>query len=476
MAKQLNTISNIRHLKLKLILACASLILSAIYVAWFWYDHFNCTPVELYHRTWKACRDNIYNPADLKDWQRWEHKFDSKIKTTQDAVDFANIMLSSIGDPYTYMMDTGGRQQASERRDGKFVGLGIGFYSANDATRKGRRGREAAREGNEYLTVKWILPNSPAARAGVKTGDTIIGIAGKVARGMTATQLSAISRLRQNQQTQVTIKRHGRLHRLLLVPSAIPLLNVEHKELEDRVGYLKIRDFIQKDTPASVSNALKKLDDCKSLIIDLRDNPGGSVGECLEVATLFMDRGDLVTLKCRQTAGSYYTETFALTDKHVTKTVRDQSGIEVITRMNRRFSPWQSRPIVILVNKGTASCAEMFAACLKDNGRAMLVGTTTLGKGIAQTHLPMPNETAFSITCVRYFTPSGSFLGTGRKGLNGSKRFDSEGLKPNLVVNSDKNYDTTGSDDYQFRKALQMLSGSDDNRPRRAVSKGTPRA
>lgn len=446
-------LASVRYLKFKLVLASLSLFFAAFYVAWFWYDHFNCSPQELYHRTWKACRDNIFEPSDLKNWDAWEHKFDHKIKTNKDAVHYANKMLSSIGDPYTYMMDTSDRQQESERRDGKFVGLGIGFYSAEDAKNFGK-----VAESNEYLVVKWIMPNSPAERAGVKRGDTILGIAGKVARGMTAMQLSAISRDRQNQQTQVTIKRNGRIHRLLLVPSAIPILNVENKKLANGVGYIKIRDFIQKDTPASVSRALKKLDRCRSLVIDLRDNPGGSVGECLEIATLFMDRGRLVTLKCRQTAGSHYVESYELTDKYVTKTVRDQSGVEVITRMHRRHSSWQSRrPIVILVNKGTASCAEMFSACLKDNGRAKLVGTTTLGKGIAQAHLPMPNGTAFSITCVRYYTPKGYWLGTGRKGLNGSKLFDNEGLKPNIVIDTKKKFATTGSDDYQFRKAVQLL-------------------
>lgn len=457
MVNKVNALASVRYLKFKLFLASLSLVAAGIYVAWFWYDHFNCSPQELYHRTWKSCRDNIFDPAELKNWDSWEHRFDDKIETTKDAVAYANKMLSSIGDPYTFMMDTGDRQQESERRDGKFVGLGIGFYTSEDK-KKDASGKLNPSGGNEYLVVKWILPNSPAERAGVRRGDTILGIAGKVAKGMTAMQLSAISRVRQNQQTQVTIKRNGRIHRLVMVPSAIPLRNVEHKKLANGVGYLKIRDFIQKDTPINVFSALKKLDGCRSLVIDLRDNPGGSVGECLEVATMFMDKGSLVTLKCRQTAGSYYSESYTLTDKYVTKTVRDQSGVEVITRMNRRYSSWQTRPIVLLINKGTASCAEMFSACLKDNGRAQLVGTTTLGKGIAQAHLPMPNGTAFSITCVRYFTPNGYWIGTGRKGFNGSKHFDNEGLKPNLVVGNKKKYATTGSDDFQFHKAFQLLS------------------
>jgi|AGTN01.3.fsa_nt_gi Periplasmic protease len=477
MVNKVNALTSVKYLKFKLVLASLSLFFAATYVAWFWYDHFNCSPQELYHRTWKSCRDNIFDPTELKNWDAWEHKFDGKIKTNKDAVDCANKMLSSIGDPYTYMMDTGDRQQESERRDGKFVGLGIGFYTSEDTKKESSR-KINQPEDNQYLVVKWIMPNSPAERAGVRRGDTILGIAGKVAKGMTAMQLSAISRVRQNQQTPLTIKRYGRIHRLVMVPLAIPLQNVEHKQLASGVGYLKIRDFIQKDTPASVSKALKKLESCRSLIIDLRDNPGGSVGECLEVATMFMDKGPLVTLKCRQTAGSYYTESYALIEKYVTKTVRDQSGVEVITRMNRRYSSWQSRPIVILINKGTASCAEMLSACLKDNGRAKLVGTTTLGKGIAQTHLPMPNETAFSITCVHYFTPNGYWLGTGRKGLNGSKLFDKEGLKPNLVVNSTKTYDTTGSDDCQFNRALQLLSRNKFGEvlPERAIRKSAPRA
>lgn len=280
---------------------------AASYVAFFWYDFLFASPVELYHRTWKACASYIFDEKQLKDWKSFEHRFDKQIKTDDDAVRYANKMLSSLGDPYTYLMSKKECEQLSQRKMGRFVGIGVHIFTVKNKS---------------YLTIKDVIPGSPANRAHLKPGDTILSVAGHSCREMTPMQFSEITRnpslwydsqtLRQAQRQAnsgsntrravdrsesksvcLIIERNARKLRLYLTPAAITTDNVEFKHVANRVGLLTVHDFIQADTGNRVIKALEQAKDCSSLIVDLRNNPGGSVTDCLQLASLFLQKGIL---------------------------------------------------------------------------------------------------------------------------------------------------------------------------------------
>ncbi len=413
-----------------------SVFIAAVYVSWFWYDHFFASPVELYHRTWKAALENTYDPSQLKNWSRFEHCYDNLIKTNKDAVFFANKMLAAIGDPYTFLLSPEEYVQQLKLQSGRFVGIGIILKTV-----KG--------QGNKhFLAVKSVMADSPALKAGLLANDTILSVAGKDSTNMTGCQLQEVLRGQANRAVNIVVQRGKRSLRLKLTPTDVRMQNVVLEPSENDVAHIVVRDFVQTKTADRTMKILQQTAHRTAIVLDLRNNPGGAVEDCLKLATAFISEGPLVTLKVRGTGG-YYTETYTAKPDCL-EIVRSSEGKVVKVNRIERLQPIAAKvPMVVLVNGNTASAAEMIAGALKDNKRSTIVGTRTFGKGIAQTGLAIANGAFLSVTCVHYFTPKGNFLGCGR-----GDKSKHEGLQPDLQVADSVDADK----DTQLIRALQVVS------------------
>src|SRR5262249_23596 len=200
-----------------------------------------------------------------------------------------------------------------------------------------------------------------------------------------------------------------------------------------------------------------ELKDSKALIIDVRGNPGGFVNNAINIASLFIEQGTVVTIRSRipgdPKSPQYETETLKLTANALVTETTDsrQPGVTSRSSGERQPNMVGDRPVVILVNGNSASASEMFTGAVKDNGRATVVGTRTFGKGIGQSSLRMPNGTQLHITSLRYFTPNGTWLGDGGN-------TQSHGIEPDVVVESAKNLEFGEDSDNQLKQAIEILN------------------
>jgi carboxyl-terminal processing protease len=286
-------------------------------------------------------------------------------------------------DPHSSFLDPDSYKEMQVETSGSFGGLGIEITLKDD-----------------ILTVVAPIEGTPAYRAGVHTGDRIIKIDGLVTKDMSLPD--AVKRMRGKPGSKVTISivREGWTEPkdFEITREQIRVHSVRTHELGNGVGYIRLRQF-QEQTPQDLDNALEKFtkDGMKSLILDLRNNPGGLLTAAVEVSEKFIDDGKLVV----------YTE----------GRVRNQ---------NMRFSAHAKKtyngvPIVILVNQGSASASEIVAGALQDWGRAMVVGTQTFGKGSVQTIIPLSDGSGLRLTTAKYFTPKG-------RSIHG------KGITPDIVV------------------------------------------
>ncbi len=252
---------------------------------------------------------------------------------------------------------------------------------------------------NGILTVISPIEDTPAARAGIKSNDKIIKIDGKSTPGMTLNK--AVSLLRGKPGTKVTLSilRKGE-HKPLIITitrEIIHIKSVKYKMLPEKIGYIKILQF-QEKTGKNVYNALRKLErkGARDLILDLRNNPGGLLSQAVSVSDLFLTKGTIVTIRGRKKSD-------------VTKFSAHTFGGE------------PKGNIIVLINGGTASAAEIVTGALQDNKRAIVMGQKSFGKGSVQTLLPLDNGGALKLTTAKYYTPSG-------------RSIQAVGITPDIVV------------------------------------------
>jgi len=253
----------------------------------------------------------------------------------------------------------------------------------------------------DVLTVVAPIEDTPAYHAGIKSGDQIITIDGKPTKEMTL--LEAVKRLRGPQGTKVTLQilREGanKLREITITRAIINVVSVKHKMLDSQIAYVRLSSFQEKTSSElrrSLQEIFKATPDLRGIILDLRNNPGGLLPQAVEVADVFLKSGTIVSIHGRTKA------------MDSTISARDQG-----------YEP--TCPIVCLVNEGTASAAEIVAGALQDNGRAVILGTQTFGKGSVQTVIPLEGGAALKLTTARYYTPSG-------------RSIQAEGIKPDIEV------------------------------------------
>ena len=397
------------------------------------------TPVELYHRTWQTAADHAYDTSKLKDWAAWEHKYDSQIKTDEDAIKFANEMLESTGDHYASLLPPEAVKAQEEQSNGQFAGIGVGIEAKMDKdgnpvmAADPKEGPLMLTDANGYPLIKEVKADGPAMQGGMRNGDAIVSINGVSSKDATMKAMITQMRGKAGEEVVVVVTRGGNHVTLKITSGAVKTEVVSSKMLTaangKQVGYIRLEHFMELDAADEMAAAINKLGATDKLIIDLRFNPGGNVQVCLQLANLFIKDGTLVSIRERDEGAGHSLSTFSVNPKDMVITVKNEATGAVENHHIKRLAAVAgNKEIVILVNGNSASAAEMFTGALKDNGRATVVGERTFGKGIGQSVLPMPNNTSLHITSLRYFTPSGKWLG------DGGNSKESYGIEPDHAV------------------------------------------
>lgn len=284
-------------------------------------------------------------------------------------------MLASLEDPYSGYYSEENYRKLKEASEGKYTGIGLLM--------------QQDRETGE-ITVVECYAGSPAAQAGVETGDIIYKVGEQLASEMDVTEISKQIREGDTEEVTLTLKREG-LEEMLTVtirPDTVEIPVVSSRMLEDSTGYIQISEFTD-GTSEQFRTAYRELQDQEmdGLIIDLRNNPGGLLDAVCDTLEQILPEGLIV-----------YTE-----DKYgerIEHTCKGETPIQI--------------PLVVLVNEESASASEIFAGAVKDHGIAELVGTCTFGKGIVQKIFPMSDGSAVKLTVSKYYTPNGvNIHGTG---------------------------------------------------------------
>jgi carboxyl-terminal processing protease len=280
-------------------------------------------------------------------------------------------MLSQM-DPHSSYLDKDSFDDLQESTSGNYGGLGIEI-------------------GMEDGFIKVISPmdDTPAAKAGIESGDLIIQLDDIPVKGMSLSDAIEAMRGEPGSEIEITVIKinNPTPTPLTLTREVIKVASVRQRYLEDGFGYLRIAQF-QSGTGDEVEKAviqLKDEGDLEGLIIDLRNNPGGVLQSAVAVSDAFIDDGLIVSTRGR------------MEDSEQRYNARSPDSISGV-------------PIVVLVNAGTASASEIVAGALQDHGRAIVMGTTTFGKGSVQTILPLTNEKAIKLTTARYYTPNGKSI------------------------------------------------------------------
>ena len=279
-------------------------------------------------------------------------------------------MLEQLNDPYSVLLTGDDYRALTEQTSGNYAGLGIQID---------------VRDG--WITVVAPLPETPAERAGIETGDQIIEVDGKSTEGWKNDQAVKALRGQAGSKVGITIRRAGIPEpiKYRLTRAQIHMRSVPPGTLFDSgVGYISLNPVSETSAEELRQEiAAMKGKGMKSLIMDLRGNPGGLLDQGVKVADLFLDtRQEIVSTRGRA-RGS-------------TKEFFDEAR-----------QVWPDLPIVVLVNDGTASAAEIIAGALQDHDRAVVVGAPTFGKGLVQTLFPLGEGVALKLTTARWFTPSG---------------------------------------------------------------------
>jgi carboxyl-terminal processing protease len=306
--------------------------------------------------------------------------------TTEDLIQGAiDGMMASLDPHSAYLTPDLYRELQVDTR-GTFGGLGIEITVRDDT-----------------LTVITPLEDTPAFRAGIKPGDQIIKIDGEPTKGMSL--MEAVKRMRGPKGEDVTLSvyREGSVELIdvAITREIIRVKSVKDAELlEERYAYIRVVQF-QEGTSRELASAIERLEkkaprQIEGVVIDLRHNPGGLLNEAVKVSDLFLDAGLIV-----------YTE--GRTDNQEQKFLAHNDGTE------------PDRPMVVLVDEGSASASEIVAGALQDHKRAVVVGTSTFGKGSVQTILPLDSDSALRLTTARYYTPSG-------------RSIQATGIEPDVVV------------------------------------------
>jgi carboxyl-terminal processing protease len=294
-----------------------------------------------------------------------------------DPVDDKDLVENSINgmltglDPHSSYMNAKAFRDMQVQTKGEFGGLGI----------------EVTQE-NGFIKVISPIDDTPASKAGVKSGDIITALDGKTVQGLSLQD--AVDKMRgpPNSKITLTIKREGvdKPVEVSMLREVIHIQVIKQRMEPDNIGYVRLTQFTEQ-ADAGLKQAVKTLRQqaggkLKALILDLRNNPGGLLDQAVAISGDFINQGEIVSTRARHTEDAQRW---------------DAKGNDVIDGL----------PLIVLINGGSASSSEIVAGALQDHHRAVLLGTRSFGKGSVQTVIPLPGNGAMRLTTARYYTPSG---------------------------------------------------------------------
>ena len=359
------------------------------------------TPQELYEESWETVKksylDSSYNSQD---WKRWKNRYKGRLKTDEDARIAIETMLASLDDSYTRFLSKKEYTEQSNSIDAHITGIGV-----NIMTQSGKP------------VIYSVIEGTPAEKAGLKANDIIMYIDGKSVNGMDISKVAELVRGPENTMVTLKIKRGRRVLIKKIIRKKIEIKSVETSIKSNNIGYIKIKSFIGSNTATEVITGLKKIKDTQGLIIDLRGNTGGLLTNAVIVANLFINNGKIVSIVSKNGKKN---------------DINAQINIAVI-----------NKPTVVLVDGASASASEILSGALKDNKKAVLVGTRTFGKGLVQQIVPLPNETGINITIAKYLTPNGEDI-------------NKKGIEPDYKVDYSLK-DFRSRNDVQLKKAEEVI-------------------
>lgn len=299
-------------------------------------------------------------------------------------------MLKAL-DPHSTYLDEETFKEFMAQSRGDFVGVGIEISTEKD-------------------TVKVIAPldGSPAQKAGIKAGDYIIAVDGTPVVDMPINEIVRMIRGKIGTKVTLTVinKKDKKPRELTMTRAKIDMRSVKSELLEDHFGYLRISSF-QEKTAKKALKAVKKMNreaggHLQGLIIDLRNNPGGLLDSAVDIVDMFLDKSKLgKNKKIVYTEGRF-----------------NESKSQYYAKKGDLL---KGKPIIVLINQGSASGSEIVAGALQDHKRAVVLGETSFGKGSVQTLLPLDDKTAIKLTTALYYTPKG-------------RSIQAEGIKPDILV------------------------------------------
>lgn len=313
----------------------------------------------------------------------------------QDVVDGAcKGLVAGLGDPYSSYMTKEEYENWKASATGEYSGIGVTF----------------SQDKNGNYVVVGVTRDSPAEKAGLKSGDYIVEVDGKTYDDMDV--MARAIRGDAGTKVKVTYVRDNKKNEVSITREKIVEKSVEYKMLDGNIGYIKLSSFIS-SSAEDFSNALKDLEGkgAKGLILDLRDNGGGLVEQCIDIADEFLDEGVVTYVEDKNGKKQEYKSKDGKTDLKT----------------------------VVLVNGNSASCSEILAGALKDNG-CKLVGETTFGKGVIQSTAELKDGSALKLTIMQYFSPKGNAI-------------QDKGITPDYEVKNDENSKT----DKQLQKAQSLF-------------------
>ncbi len=312
-------------------------------------------------------------------------------------------MVKSLNDPHSNYLSPKMYKTLMEQTEGSFAGIGVVMGMDNE----------------QKIHIVGIMENSPGQKAGLQEGDEILAVDGVPVTQMAFDEVAAHVRGQAGTDVVLTIMRDNTNQDITITRDNIKLKTVGHKMLDNNIGYIQIVSFSE-DTANEFNEAYNDLKNqgMKALVLDLRNNPGGLLTTCVEIAKKLVPKGEIVSIVDKQGNKETYS-----------------SSLEA-----------PEYPLVVLINKNSASASEILSGAIQDTKAGTIIGNTSYGKGSVQTILPMFEDDAVKLTITKYYTPSG-------------RSIDGTGITPDIEINLDEN----ATSDTQLDKALEILKAQLNN-------------
>lgn len=378
-------------------------------------ENSNVTPDGVFNRAWRIVKNNyVDKTCNHQNWERWQSRYDDKIKTKDDSYVAIESMVESLDDPYSRFLKPDEFAEQDRSIDAKLFGIGVHIADV---------------KGN--VVIVNVIEDTPAYKAGLRAGDRILKVNGKSTKGVSLKDVADSVRGKAGTKIVMLILRDNKQITKEIVRKEIKIKSVKSKMLDNKFAYIKISTFISEDTSYEVAQALNATRKAKGIIIDLRGNHGGLLPNAIMISNMFLKKGVIVSV----------------VDRNGSKQEFKAQPEGFIT----------SKPVVVLINNESASASEILSGALKDHKRALLIGETTFGKGLVQRILKLPDGSGINLTVAKYLTPNGNDIGH-------------KGIKPDYKVAMTVKQFISGND-IQLNKAKQVLAAEINFNERIALGK-----